>query len=78
MTQTERYFAAQRLHFVSPFVKLLALSKKGEKDRIFPNSPPEIADETQIEWLLNDGWAAVGFFVWEARVNRELGKELSD
>ena len=76
MTPVERYFVAQRLHFVSPFLKLLAFSKRGEADQIFPNSPPEIADETQIEWLLNEAWAAVGVFEWERRVNEELGKEI--
>lgn len=77
-TPIEGYFLAQRLHFVGPFVKILALSKKGEKACMFPNTPPEIADETQIEWLLNDAWAAVGFFEWERRLNAELARELSE
>jgi len=78
MSPVERYFVAQRIRFVSPFVKLLAFPKRGETDQIFPNSASEIADETQIEWLLNEAWTAVGFFEWERGVNEELTSELSD
>lgn len=63
---------------MSPFLRLLAFSKTDETGQIFPNSAPEIADETQIEWLLNEAWAAVGFFEWERRVNEELRKEFPE
>jgi hypothetical protein len=74
LSPVEGYFLRERLRLVLPIAMLMATmpSGPGAEGRKIHNHPPELDDETQIEWILKAQWELSGRLDWLGRVKRAI------